>query len=1321
MSTNPLELIAREQRLMSALERLLADDCRARETWQTDLTQAGPAAQRTFDERTAALEAERNAALSALTKRTDADRQAAQSECQRTLDDSQREYEQRIEEISHRVQAARRQADAAHQEQRFEATALYESAKLGLKAKLGDVERETSGLNSNLEGRLDAAKQWLKRYRVAVPTVDPQDPPEPPPAIPAGQPLAEVLRGALQAAEARTQNLAHLWFPRQVSIWGLGVLLVVYAALLAAPGIWWLKLEPTFLALVSVGGAAALSVSTWLLMRSIATGQVLAQYRPLCDDLRLAAQAGQRWRDGALRNYRRERQDLRQELRSELAQLDHAFQKQDAALAGQAPIELHQAAETHERTVRDATRRRDLEVRRLENELGRRREEIESDYRRDRHQLQSTFEADRRRLGGRQEETARQIADRWRSAVAQLTDEVHQVRAAAEALFPAWSSEVWERWQPASELPACLRLGEFRVRHEPIAGHSKKAHGGNGKNGNSAHQPDNGHAAAIDWALPALVEFPQHSSVLLRAGAAAREQAVGAVQGIMLRLLTTIPPGRIRFTIIDPLGLGESFAAFMHLADHDAAIVGGRIWTETEQIERRLSELTEEMEVVIQSCLRNEFATLEEYNAAVGQVAQPYRFLVVANFPANFSEAAVRRLNRIASAGARCGVHLLLTSDPAQPLPRDVQLDELQTRCVQLACQGNVWQQVDGALQTLPLTLDQPPEPVRFTRLVKRIGELSVGARRVEVPFDAIAPRPDAWGQGDSRRGIDVPLGIAGTRRQHLRLGQGTSQHALVAGRTGSGKSTLLHALITNLALHYGPDELELYLIDFKKGVEFKTYAAHDLPQARVVAVESDREFGLSVLERLDVELRDRGQQFRAAGVQDIAGFRAAEPTARMPRVLLVIDEFQEFFVEDDRVAQDATLLLDRLVRQGRAFGIHVLLGSQTLGGAYSLARSTLGQMAVRIALQCSENDAHLILSEENSAARLLSRPGEAIYNDANGQVEGNQPFQVVWLADTRRDELLEALHARWQGGSFRRPAPLVVFEGHLPAALENNGELLARLAGESSTADATAARLWLGDPVAIRDTLAIDLARQGGQNMLFVGRNEEAALGVLAAAALSVLAQRPSRGDDDNAQPRVLLLDGTPIGSEHAGAFAPLGQLFPQGVSLAGPKEAAALLSRAVDEVHRRQEQGAADAPTWLVVIHDLQRFRDLRRADDDFSFSRREDKPATPAEQLATLLREGALVGVHLLVWSDSWTNLQRALDRAALREFDLRVLFQMSATDSSNLIDSPAASRLGPYRALLCREDLATQEKFRPYAVADDNAWRVVRERVSRRLDG
>src|SRR5690606_12294489 len=140
------------------------------------------------------------------------------------------------------------------------------------------------------------------------------------------------------------------------------------------------------------------------------------------------------------------------------------------------------------------------------------------------------------------------------------------------------------------------------------------------------------------------------------------------------------------------------------------------------------------------------------------------------------------------------------------------------------------------------------------------------------------------------------------------------------------------------------PEQVEFYLIDFKKGVEFKCYATKKLPHARVVAIESDREFGLSVLQRVDDELKRRGDMFRKLGVQDIAGYKKASGTEPVPRWLLIIDEFQEFFVEDDAIAQAASVLFVRIVRQGRAFGIHVLLGSQTLGGAYTLARATLGQ-----------------------------------------------------------------------------------------------------------------------------------------------------------------------------------------------------------------------------------------------------------------------------------------------------------------------------------------------------------------------------------------
>ena len=49
--------------------------------------------------------------------------------------------------------------------------------------------------------------------------------------------------------------------------------------------------------------------------------------------------------------------------------------------------------------------------------------------------------------------------------------------------------------------------------------------------------------------------------------------------------------------------------------------------------------------------------------------------------------------------------------------------------------------------------------------------------------------------------------------------------------------------------------------------------------------------------------------------------------------------------------------------------------------------------------------------------------------------------------------------------------------------------------------------------------------------------------------------------------------------------------------------------------------------------------------------------------------------------------------------------RALFQIGATDSSTLIDSPAASMLGPNRGLLYSDERGTVEKFRPWALPSE----------------
>ncbi|MFI5456634.1 MAG: FtsK/SpoIIIE domain-containing protein [Isosphaerales bacterium] len=898
-------------------------------------------------------------------------------------------------------------------------------------------------------------------------------------------------------------------------------------------------------------------------------------------------------------------------------------------------------------------------------------------------------------------------AQRWREGMKRAAAELGAVNLEVDGYCPIWNDPAWADRSLPRLVPPVVRFGSVEIDlaslPQGISADARMMEG-----------------VPSAFTFPALRPFPAGANLLIETPAEGRGAALDVLQASMFRLLTSLPPAQVRFTIVDPIGIGRNFGAFMHLADFDGALVTNQVWTDPRQIEERLADLAAHMETVTQKYLRNEYATIEEYNAVAEEVAEPYRVLVVADFPTKFDEKSAARLAAIAAGGTPCGVLTLIAVDLSKPLPPGFQLDELRPCCAHLTWDSSrarlAWD--DRDLGHHPLALDPPPPGEFATRQIQKVGAAAKDAKRVEVPFEFISPPPAAYWTRDSRAGIDVPLGKAGaTKRQHFELGQGTSQHVLIAGRTGSGKSTLMHALITNLALNYSPDEIDLYLIDFKKGVEFKVYATHELPHASVVAIESEREFGISVLERLDAELRLRADRFRDAGVQDLGGYRNVPGTPPLPRILLIVDEFQEFFVEEDKLAQEAALWLDRLVRQGRAFGVHVILGSQSLGGAFTLARSTLGQMAVRIALQCSENDAHLILSENNIAPRMLSRPGEAIYNDANGAPEGNHFFQVVWLSDERREAYLKLLHERARERKPILSRTPIVFEGDAPADLARNPLLRQPLEDSIWPETPRSVRAWVGDAVSIKEPTSALFRRQGGNHLLIVGQNEEAALGVAVSTLLSLAAQLAPAGSDSVRQgARFFVLDGTPEDHPNAGVLLRVAAALPHGARAGGWREVPQILAAVAAEVQRRQE-AKTDGPELFLFIHDLPRFRDLRRREDDFSFSRREEE-AAPPDHLDLILREGPVLGVHLVTWCDSVNNLNRYFTHQVLREFEMRVLFQMSPADSGHMLDAPHASKLGPHRAFFVSEEQNRHEKFRPYGIPSTDWLGWVSEQLSKR---
>ncbi|GAB4553547.1 MAG: FtsK/SpoIIIE domain-containing protein [Phycisphaerales bacterium] len=863
---------------------------------------------------------------------------------------------------------------------------------------------------------------------------------------------------------------------------------------------------------------------------------------------------------------------------------------------------------------------------------------------------------------------------RWQKAEPRLKQEVAALHDAGSRHAPEWESTATN---PDAVPPPLTRIGWARWKVP----------------GATAGEP-------IDWSgpstvrLPIPLEFPRVGSLIIEASPAQRGRAIECMRGAMLRLLTTVPPGKVRFTIFDPVGLGESFAAFMHLADHQDQLVSGRIWTEPRHIEQRLLDLTEHMESVIQKYLRNDYPTIEAYNQAAGEIAEPYRYLVIADFPTNVSEAAAKRIASIVSSGARCGVHTIILRSPQAEPPKTITLDELYAGALVVRVTDGGAIECPGYPELAPadIELDTPPDDARTKQLLREVGERSLDAGRVQVPFSAVGPGDgEAWTLS-AAQDLRIPIGRSGASKvQQLVLGEGTAQHALIAGRTGSGKSTLFHVIITSCAAWYSTDEVELYLVDFKKGVEFKPYATHGLPHARVIAIETDRAFGLSVLTRIDEELTERGERMRRAEVQNLAAFR--EKTGeRMPRVLLIVDEFQELFVEDDQIAQQAALLLDRIVRQGRAFGVHVVLGSQTLGGAYAINRATMSQMNVRIALQCDEQDSYLILGEDNSAARLLERPGEAVYNAQGGKVEANSPFQIVWLPDTVRDQELQRIAASASRSGTDLPEP-TVFEGNAPADPLRTPGLVTHTDSPVSPHDPIP--LHLGVPVAIAPPFAARLGRERAENLLVLSSNAESARAMLATSLLGFDRRMHST-------PGALAYVVHHPGDDTRHSIDTLAQTLSIGVRLSTSSDVSDTLSEVGAEVERRSLLDRQDEPPIVVILAGLHRCRGIAKPDElGFSFGASADEPASPGTILDRVLRDGPALGVHTLVWVDTLDAFERALDRRRMSEFAHRVLTQMNAMDSSTVLDSPAASRLSQGRALYYNDRTTQTVILRPYA--------------------
>lgn len=202
----------------------------------------------------------------------------------------------------------------------------------------------------------------------------------------------------------------------------------------------------------------------------------------------------------------------------------------------------------------------------------------------------------------------------------------------------------------------------------------------------------------------------------------------------------------------------------------------------------------------------------------------------------------------------------------------------------------------------------------------------------------------------------------------------GSGPHGTIQGITGSGKSFLLTGIVLTLCCLFGPDKLNLILMDFKGGATFPGF--EDLPHvtANITDLTNEEELVARAGEVIDGELQRRKEFLRAAGnVKDIVDYRklrAKDPDKYppLPELIIFIDEFREFMYNHKEYLK----ILTRVGSLGRSLGVHIIPCSQFIDA--TLLAELLEHLTFGISLR--SNNAH--------ASRTVVKTDAPLYLDAS-------------------------------------------------------------------------------------------------------------------------------------------------------------------------------------------------------------------------------------------------------------------------------------------------------------------------------------------------
>lgn len=200
----------------------------------------------------------------------------------------------------------------------------------------------------------------------------------------------------------------------------------------------------------------------------------------------------------------------------------------------------------------------------------------------------------------------------------------------------------------------------------------------------------------------------------------------------------------------------------------------------------------------------------------------------------------------------------------------------------------------------------------------------------------------------DFEGNVGVALGIYDDPSQQLQekvLLNITHNHTLIAGSAQYGKTNILQLIIKQLAMHYSPEDVNVYMIDFaSKALNIFDGLAHS---GGVILISDEEKMG-NFFRLISEEMQQRKDKLASIGISSYSAYREAGYTD-MAQIVILIDNFSA--VREAFLSKEDKLL--PICREGLSAGVSIICTDIQASGIGYKYMSTFSQ---KIALYCNND-----------------------------------------------------------------------------------------------------------------------------------------------------------------------------------------------------------------------------------------------------------------------------------------------------------------------------------------------------------------------------